>query len=139
MADIRTSQCPKSVSDRPLQAATSSTGPIKVGVDIFALPASPPEWGPGWLNPAWHLIPQVLKLAVNCPGAAALLVVPTMGSKHWWPQFLRAARGRKWTVPQHRAAYANLEGQEVPGRHSLTCGLTYGTASLCEFLLCLEA
>ena len=66
MVDVRTSQCPQFVYDRPLPASTSSTGPIQVGVDIFALLASLPGWSPGWLNPPWHLIPHVLKLVLNC-------------------------------------------------------------------------
>ena len=70
MVDVCTSQCPQFVYDRPLPASTSSTGPIQVGVDIFALSASlpgwSPGWSPGWLNPPWHLIPHVLKLVLNC-------------------------------------------------------------------------
>ena len=81
MADTRTSQCPKFVSDRPLPASTLAAGPTQIGVDILALSASLPAWSPGWLNPPWNLIPHVLKLVLNCPGATALVVVPTMESK----------------------------------------------------------
>ena len=60
------------------------------------------------------------------------MAVPTMGPKHWWPQFPRATRGKKWAVPRQWVAYVNLEGQEIPARHSLTCGLVFGTPTVYE-------
>jgi len=120
MTDSRTSQCPLYVSDRPQLAPSLAPGATQVGIDIFAQAASLPEWSPGWLNPPWHLIPRVLNLVLKCLEASAIVVFPTMECKHWWPQFLLAVHGRKWMMPRQRVHYVNLEGIEVPGRHSLT-------------------
>ena len=55
--------------------------------DIFAPGDCLREFSPGWCNPPWSLILQVLWLISHSQGASAILVCPDLRGKPRWPLF----------------------------------------------------
>ena len=121
MACADTTQCPRFVAEGPQPRVPGVT---LLAEDIFAQDDRLREFSPGWCNPPWHLIPQVLRLIAHSPpGSRTILVCPDSRSKPWWPLFISMAAGRLRRVPRHMVRLINPAGDQIPGRCSLVCAI----------------
>jgi hypothetical protein len=121
MACAETTQCPRFVAEGPQPRVPGVT---LLAEDIFAQGDRLREFSPGWCNPPWHLIPQILRLIAHSPpGSRTILVCPDLQSKPWWPLFISMADGRLRRVPRHMVRLIDPAGDRIPGRCSLVCAL----------------
>ena len=122
-----TTQCPRFVAEGPQPKVLVVT---LLAEGIFAQGDRLREFLPGWCNPPWHLIPQILRLIAHSPsGARAILVCPDLRGKPWWPLFDSMAVGRLRRVPQHMVRPIDPAGNQIPGRCSLICGVVCSPAT----------
>ena len=77
---------------------------------------------PGWVNPPWALIPQLLQFLRDSEGAEALLLVPTRPKEAWWHWFQELLVGPPLHLPWTDVGYLDLDGQWLQGQQALTCG-----------------
>ena len=121
MACAETIQCPRFVAEGPQPRVPGVT---LLAEDIFAQGDRLREFSPGWCNPPWHLIPQILRLIAHSPpGSRTILVCPDLQSKPWWPLFISMADGRLRRVPRHKVRLIDPAGDQIPGRCSLVCAV----------------
>ena len=129
MACCDTAQCPRYIAEGPQPKVRGVT---LVAEDLFTQGDNLQRFSPGWCNPPWHLIPQVLRLIAHSPGAKTLLVCPDLPGKPWWPLFNSMAVGRRRRVPRQQVLLVDPEGNLVEGRASLICAVVCSTATVSE-------
>ena len=130
MACADTTQCPRFVAEGPQPRVPGVT---LLAEDIFAHSDRLREFSPGWCNPPWHLIPQILRLIAHSPpGSRTILVCPDLRSKPWWLLFNSMAAGRRWRVPQHMVHLIDPAGNQIQGRCSLICAVVSSPATAGE-------
>ena len=121
-----TGDCPRFVAEGPQPRVPGVT---LLAEDIFAQGDRLREFSPGWCNPPWHLIPQVLRLIAHSPpGSRTILVCPDLRSKPWWPLFDSMASGRRRRVPKHMVRPIDPARNQIPGQCSLVCAVVSSPA-----------